>query len=105
GGLPTSWDTDGAADWRVVLTVTSADAVADFASTGAGSVAGTVTERSTGAAIPGAAVDCVWPGLDGLAGTADDVTFAATSAAVGLARQAATRRRPLKRSSSCQMLP
>jgi uncharacterized repeat protein (TIGR01451 family) len=82
-GLPSTWDSDGATDWNVALTVTDADAVADFASTGSGSVTGTVTERSTGAAIPGAAIACTWPGLDGLAGTADDVTFTTTSAGDG----------------------
>jgi hypothetical protein len=82
-GLPASWDTDGNTDWRVALTVIDADAEADFASTGAGSVAGTVVDRGTGAAIAGAGVACTWPGLDGVAGTADDVIFSATSAADG----------------------
>jgi large repetitive protein len=82
GMAPVS-DTDGGSDWEVQVTVADNPAVADFAAAGAGTVAGTVTNRVTDAPIANAPVQCVWPGLDGVAGTADDVTFTATTDAAG----------------------
>lgn len=81
--LPPSWDTDGQLDWQVAVVVGGADVTADFATTPTGGLMGTATNRVTGAPVPNAEIDCTWAGLDGVPGTADDVSFSTAAGADG----------------------
>ena len=82
-GFNAGWDTDGNLDWTVAVAVASQDATADFAGTGAGSIAGTVTDQLTGTPISSAELQCTWFGIDGVAGTDDDVAFKTTAGGDG----------------------
>ncbi|MDQ1396331.1 MAG: large repetitive protein, partial [Acidimicrobiaceae bacterium] len=82
-GLPATWDTDGHADWQVGVSIQGNDATADFATTPPGAINGRVTDLATAAGIAGAQVDCAWAGIDGVAGTADDVVFTTVAGADG----------------------
>jgi LPXTG-motif cell wall-anchored protein len=81
-GLVPSSDSDGGTDWVVGASITSGPLEVDFASTGSAKLTGTASERS-GGTIPNAKVSCTWPGLDGIAGTKDDIEFSTQADANG----------------------
>jgi hypothetical protein len=77
------WDSDGAGDWRVGVSVPVGTATADLAAVGSGSLSGTVFVRETQAGVGDALVSCRWSGLDGLLDTADDATLVLHADATG----------------------
>jgi hypothetical protein len=72
-GLTKSWDTQGAVDWVVTVTVVAGQtARADFAATGKIDVVGKLAQTPTGTDV-----NIDWSGLDKELDTTDDVTFTA----------------------------
>jgi hypothetical protein len=82
-GVQPWWDSDGAGDWQVAVSVPVGTATADLAAVGAGSLSGNVFVRATQAAVGDAQVSCRWSGLDGVLDTADDATFVLHAGADG----------------------
>jgi hypothetical protein len=83
-GFGQTSDSDGDGDWVVGVTVPGGGtAEADFSGDADGHLAGTVVAAATGAPLPGATVTCTWGGIDGVAGTDDDVVMTAVAATDG----------------------
>ncbi|MCP4964059.1 MAG: isopeptide-forming domain-containing fimbrial protein [bacterium] len=98
GGIPTgfgpTYDEDGSDDETSVVTgLSSMDFhdTADFGYRGSGSIGDLLYLDSNAngfhnpgePGIPGVDVELIWDGVDGIAGTSDDVTLSATTDAVG----------------------
>lgn len=83
-GVSRFWDTDGVADWSVDVVVPAEGVgIADVAAVGTAHVTGTVVWAPTSAPVDGALVECHWMGVDGIADSADDVTFTTHATATG----------------------
>jgi hypothetical protein len=74
-GIDRSWDPQDIADWRASVEVGAAAVTVSLAAIGSGTIAGSVVHSGSGAPSSGATVSCVWAGLDGIPGGADQVTF------------------------------
>jgi len=83
-GFDYTYDTDGSADWSVVVGLAAgATAAALFAGLGKGTVEGKVYTSTDGTPISNAEVSCRWAGFDDVLGTADDVAITTTADAGG----------------------
>ena len=83
-GIERSFDTDGATDWTVGVTVLSeAPGVADFAGVGDGTLNGQLVDTAGVAIRVAGDVACNWAGVDGLFGTGDDSRFTTTASSSG----------------------
>jgi hypothetical protein len=82
--LKGSWEPDGTPDFRVMVKVEDEKEVAvEIAVVGSTRTAGSAMMTPSMRLMPFAPVTCTWAGLDGIAGTADDVDFSTTTAGDG----------------------
>jgi hypothetical protein len=83
-GIERSFDTDGATDWTVGVTVLSeTPGVADFAGVGDGILNGQLVDTDGVPIRVAGDVACTWAGVDGLFGTGDDSRFTTTASSSG----------------------
>lgn len=70
------YDPDGVGDWTTTVTAsTGTPADVNFAAAGNGSMSGVIKFSGGETPIPNASVACIWEGVDGVPGTADDITY------------------------------